>query len=29
LEPLWENALGPDWRDQMPRERLRELYRRM
>jgi len=29
LEPLWENALGPDWRDQMPRERIRELYQRI
>jgi len=29
LEPLWENALGSDWREQMPRERIRELYRRM
>ena len=29
LEPLWENALGKDWRKLMPRERIRELYRRM
>jgi len=29
LEPLWENALGPDWRQQMPRSRIRELYLRM
>jgi len=29
LEPLWENALGPDWRQQMPRSRVRELYLRM
>jgi len=29
LEPLWENALGPNWRDQMSRERIAELYQRM
>ena len=29
LEPLWENALGSDWRQEMPRERIRELYLRM
>jgi len=29
LEPLWENALGPDWRERMPRERIRDLYHRM
>ncbi len=29
LAPLWENALGPDWREKMPRERIRQLYRRM
>jgi len=29
LEPLWENALGPDWKKQMPRERIRELYLKM
>ncbi len=29
LAPLWENALGPQWRDKMPRQRLRGLYRRM
>ena len=29
LTPLWENALGPDWRRKMPPERIRELYRRM
>jgi len=29
LEPLWENALGSDWRDQMSRERIRQLYLRM
>ncbi len=29
LEPLWENALGPDWRSQMPRERIEALYRGM
>lgn len=29
LAPLWENALGPDWRSIATRERLRELYERM
>ncbi len=29
MAPLWENALGPDWRERMPRERLRALYERM
>ncbi len=29
LEPLWENALGKEWRRTMTRERIRELYRRM
>lgn len=29
LEPLWENALGKDWKTVMTRERIRELYLRM
>ena len=29
LEPLWENALGKDWKALMTRERIRELYLRM
>lgn len=29
LAPLWENALGPNWREQMTRDRIRDLYRRM
>lgn len=29
LEPLWENALGADWKRKMPRERIRDLYLRM
>ncbi len=29
LAPLWENALGPDWKTRMTRERARELYERM
>ena len=29
LAPLWENALGPQWREKMPRERVRQIYRRM
>ncbi len=29
LAPLWENALGPQWRQQMTRERIAALYRRM
>ncbi|PSL35594.1 iron-containing alcohol dehydrogenase family protein [Chitinophaga ginsengisoli] len=26
MAPLWENALGKDWKEQMTRERLRTLY---
>jgi 3-deoxy-alpha-D-manno-octulosonate 8-oxidase len=29
LEPLWENALGKDWKGIMTREKIRELYRQM
>ncbi len=29
LEPLWENALGKDWKTVMTRERIRQLYLRM
>jgi 3-deoxy-alpha-D-manno-octulosonate 8-oxidase len=29
LEPLWENALGKNWKSVMTREKIRELYRRM
>jgi 3-deoxy-alpha-D-manno-octulosonate 8-oxidase len=29
LEPLWENALGKDWKSKMTRDRLSELYRKM
>jgi 3-deoxy-alpha-D-manno-octulosonate 8-oxidase len=29
LAPLWENALGGDWRKIMPRERIRDLFLRM
>lgn len=29
LEPLWENALGKDWKAVMTRERIRKLYLRM
>lgn len=29
MAPLWENALGAGWREQMPRERLRALYERL
>jgi len=29
LEPLWENALGKDWKKLMTRDRIAELYRRM
>ena len=29
LAPLWENALGPDWREQMPRQRVRALFEKM
>jgi 3-deoxy-alpha-D-manno-octulosonate 8-oxidase len=29
LEPLWENALGSEWKTKMTRERIRNLYLRM
>jgi len=29
LDPLWENALGPDWKKIMTRDRIRELYQKM
>jgi 3-deoxy-alpha-D-manno-octulosonate 8-oxidase len=29
LEPLWENALGRNWKTAMTRDRIRELYLRM
>ena len=29
LEPLWENALGKEWKTIMPRERIRDLYLKM
>ena len=29
LEPLWENALGPEWKRVMTRERIKELYQQM
>lgn len=29
LEPLWENCLGPDWRQLMTRERTRDLFLNM
>jgi 3-deoxy-alpha-D-manno-octulosonate 8-oxidase len=29
LEPLWENALGADWKRIMTRDRISELYQRM
>jgi len=29
LEPLWENALGKDWKKIMPKERVKELYLKM
>ncbi len=29
LEPLWENALGKDWKSKMTREKLREMYLKM
>ena len=28
LAPLWENALGADWRNIMTRDRVRDLYRK-
>ncbi|MBW1893133.1 MAG: alcohol dehydrogenase, partial [Deltaproteobacteria bacterium] len=29
LEPLWDNALGPEWKKIMTRGRIKELYQRM
>ncbi len=29
LEPLWANALGPDWRADITRDKLKKLYSRM
>lgn len=29
LEPLWENALGTDWKKIMTRKKIKELYQRM
>jgi 3-deoxy-alpha-D-manno-octulosonate 8-oxidase len=29
LEPLWENALGKDWKRIMTRDKIRQLYQRM
>jgi 3-deoxy-alpha-D-manno-octulosonate 8-oxidase len=29
MAPLWENALGPNWKEQMDRERLRALYEKL
>ena len=29
MAPLWENALGPDWRTIMTREKLRKLYEQL
>lgn len=29
LAPLWENALGPDWKTVMTRDKIETLYRRM
>ena len=29
LEPLWENALGKNWKDTITRKKLREMYERM
>jgi 3-deoxy-alpha-D-manno-octulosonate 8-oxidase len=29
LEPLWENALGKDWKQVMTRDRIRSLYQKM
>ncbi|WP_245701861.1 iron-containing alcohol dehydrogenase family protein [Roseivirga misakiensis] len=29
LEPLWENALGSNWRDTITRKKLREMYEKM
>ncbi len=29
LDPLWKNALGPDWQQKITRDKVRELYHKM
>lgn len=29
MAPLWENALGPNWKEQMTRERLRSIFEKL
>jgi 3-deoxy-alpha-D-manno-octulosonate 8-oxidase len=29
LEPLWENALGKHWKQNITREKLKSLYQKM
>jgi len=29
LEPLWENAIGENWKKTITRERLKALYQKM
>jgi len=29
LEPLWENAIGKDWKNKITRSRLKDLYSKM
>lgn len=29
MEPLWQNALGPDWKNSMTKEKIRALYEKM
>jgi 3-deoxy-alpha-D-manno-octulosonate 8-oxidase len=29
LEPLWENALGADWKQKMTREKIKEIYQKI
>lgn len=29
LDPLWQNALGPDWKSRMTRAKVREMYEKM
>ena len=29
LEPLWENALGTDWKSKITREKIKNLYQKM
>lgn len=29
MEPLWENALGPDWKEKISRDQIREIFKKI